>query len=338
VNGTAPDAKTAAVQTVPAADLGRTGLTTSALGVGTWGFGPNGVPETQVKDDDALVELLASAFAAGVRYLDTAESYLSEERIGRLLPLANPPARLLIASKCGRSGPIREGFTAGHFRRSAEMTLHDLRIEKLPLMLVHDPRTEEDMAEVMGPGGALEGLRLLQSEGLVGHIGIATGTMPPLWTAVRSGEFDVIQTPRLYTLLNTAVADNGLLAAAREQNMGVIIPAPFGGGILATGAVPGAKYLAKPAIPEVVDAVKRMEARCAELGVTLPAAALSYVLTEQMVDVTVVGMASKDEFLANLAACSTGLTRAELESIREAGRIDIALIGGPDFLPTPARS
>src|SRR5262249_8659547 len=161
----------------------------------------------------------------------------------------------------GRSGKVTEGFTADHVRRSAENSLSQLRVETLPLLLIHDPRDTDDMAEVFGPGGALQGMRTLQSEGLVRYVGIATGTIGPLWQAVESGEFDVIQMPRLYTLLNTAGKDTGLLAAAKARNLGTIVPAPFGGNILATGVRPGREplYMYRPAIPEVVDAVKRME-------------------------------------------------------------------------------
>ena len=58
------------------------------------------------------------------------------------------------------------------------------------------------------------------------------------------------------------------------------MPAPFGGNILATGvrADRDPLYMYRPAIPEVVQAVQRMEQRCRELGVSLPVAALAFVL------------------------------------------------------------
>jgi D-threo-aldose 1-dehydrogenase len=320
---------------VPWTTVGRTGLRTTKLGIGTWGFGPIGAPETQVGDDESLVAVLRAAFDAGVRYLDTAESYANEERLGRLLPLAGAPPDLVIATKSGRSGKVTEGFTADHFRRSVENSLRQLQLQTLPLLLIHDPRDEADMAVVLGPGGALEGLRKMQAEGLVQSIGIATGTLGPLWTAVESGEFDVIQMPRLYTLLNTAAKDTGLLAAAKAKNIGTMVPAPFGGNILATGVRPDRQplYMYRPAIPEVVEAVKRMEERCHELGISLPVAALAFVLTEPLVDLTVVGLARPEEVYWNIPACDAGVSRADLESIREAGRIDPVLIGGPDFKP-----
>src|SRR5262249_57300518 len=101
---------------------------------------------TQVGDDEALVDVLRAAFQAGLRYLDTAESYANEERLGRLLPQADAPPDLVIATKSGRSGKVTEGFTADHFRRSAEHSLRALRLEKLPLLLVHDPPDEHDIA------------------------------------------------------------------------------------------------------------------------------------------------------------------------------------------------
>ncbi|MBV9579704.1 MAG: aldo/keto reductase, partial [Chloroflexi bacterium] len=253
-----------ALPAVPWTTLGRTSIRTTRLGIGTWGFGPIGAPETQVGDDEALVNVLRAAFEAGLRYLDTAEAYANEERLGRLLPEAGAPPDLVIATKSGRSGKVSEGFTADHFRRSAEHSLRALRLEKLPLLLIHDPRDEADMAAVLGPRGALEGLRRLQSEGLVEWIGVATGTIGPLWQAVDSGEFDVLQMPRLYTLLNTAARDTGLLAAARAKHMGTLVPAPFGGNILATGVREHPLYMYRPAIPEVVDAVRRMENSCRE--------------------------------------------------------------------------
>src|SRR5689334_6217152 len=93
---------------VPWTTVGRTKLRTTKLGIGTWGFGPIGAPATQVGDDEALVAVLRAAFDAGIRYLDTAESYANEERLGRLLPEAGAPPDLVVATKSGRSGKVTE--------------------------------------------------------------------------------------------------------------------------------------------------------------------------------------------------------------------------------------
>ena len=314
---------------IPSVTLGRTGLVTSKLSLGTWGWGGQvGPPEVHVVGEDAMVDLLRSAFRAGIRFINTAEAYENEALLGRLVPLADPPHDLLIATKFGHG----KGFSADQVRASAERSLRELRLEKLPLMFVHDPRTEDDMRVVMGPGGALEAMRQLQSEGLLGSVGVATGTLKPLQIAVESNEFDAIQFPRLHTLLNPVARTSGLLAAAKSRNIATLSAAPFGGAILASGTAHDPRYSFAPALPEVVEAVRRMEHRCSELGVSLAVAALAFNFTEPLVDVTVPGMQTTREIEEDVSAFECGLSRIEIESVAAAGQIDPELLGGPSFL------
>jgi aryl-alcohol dehydrogenase-like predicted oxidoreductase len=189
------------------------------------------------------------------------------------------------------------------------------------------------MRAIMSPGGALAELRKLQSEGLVRFIGVATGTLTPLQIAVESGEFDVIQFPRLYTLLNQTALTSGLLAAARSKGIATLSASPFGGQLLATGTrVAQPLYTFKPALPEVITAVRRMEREAERRGVTIATAACAYAYTEPLIDVTVAGMITIRELEENVAAFTCGLTRSNLDAIARAGAIDPALLGGPDFL------
>lgn len=315
---------------VPRVALGSTGLEVSKLALGTWGIG-KAAPDASMGDDDRLiVDVLEAAFAAGINYLDSAEMYQNEERLGRLLTqVSNVPDDLVIASKFGR-----DDFTGDSFRRSVERSLRELSLEKLPLMLIHDPRGEEDMAVVLGKGGALEALRKMQDEGIVGSIGVATGTLPPLQQAVDSGEFDVIQFPRLYTLVLRAAKTSGLLEAAKAKGMGTMLAAPFTGNILATGVrgVENPLYAYWPAQPEVVEAVGRMQDRADELGITIAQAAVAYTTTEPLLDLVVQGVRSPRELEMNVESLHLGVSRQDLESIAEAGAVDEWLLGGPDFV------
>ena len=313
---------------MPMVTLGRTAIRTSRLAIGTWGFGNASAQAARVPDEETLVEVLRAAFAAGVRFIDSAEMYANEDKLARLLKEADAPDDIVIATKFGHG----KGFTGDLFRRSVERSLEQLELDTIPLMMVHDPRNDDDMAVVLGPGGALEALRTMQDEGMVGAIGVATGTYGPLRTAVDSGEFDCIQFPRLFTLLNQTARVTGLLEDARSRGMGTLNPSPFGGNILATGSVPGALYVFRPALPEVVESVRRMEERCRELGVSLPAAAMAYSLTEPLIDITIVGVVNAQELAWDLEALALELTRDELESIAQAGAIDTALLGGPAFV------
>ena len=330
----APDRKSLG-SSVPRVQIGSTGIETSQLSLGTWGIGKAAAAAT-IGDDETIISVLEAAFDAGINYLDSADMYENEGRLGRLLTqVRNKPEDLVIATKYGHGKP----FTADGVRASVEQSLSLLSLESIPLMMLHDPRNDEDMDIVFGPGGALEGLRRLQDEGLVGSIGVATGTMRPLDRAVDSGEFDVIQFPRLYTLINRAAKTSGLLDRAREKGMGTQLAAPFTGNILATGVrgVDKPLYAYWPAQPEVVEAVGRMQDRTDELGVTIAQAAVAFVASEPLIDVAVIGVRSPQELEQNVASLNTGLTRDQLESIAEAGAVDEHLLGGPDFVwPFPA--
>ena len=319
-----------ATTTVPRTTLGRTGLEITKLSVGTWGFGNASAPEARIGDDDNLVAVLQAAFAAGLNFFDSAEVYANEERLGRLLKQVDVPDDLVIATKFGHG----KGFTADQFKASVEQSLRDLELEKIELMMIHDPRNAEDMDVVLGKGGALEALRALQDQGLVGSTGVATGTLTPLKLAVECGEFDVIQFPRLFTLINRAAETSGLLDAAREKDMGILAAAPFAGNVLATGVrgVEKPLYGYWQALPEVVEAVGKMQARAEELGITMAQAALNYVVTHPKIDSAVVGVTKPDELRQNVEALNVQVSRADLDSIADAGTVDEYFIGGPEFV------
>jgi len=315
---------------VPRTTLGRTGLNVSKLSLGTWGFGNASAPEARIGDDDNLVATLQAVFAAGVNFFDSAEVYANEARLGRLLKEVDVPDDLVVATKFGHG----KGFSADQFKASVEQSLTDLDVDQIELMMIHDPRNEEDMKVCLGKGGAVEALRSFQDQGLVGSIGVATGTVTPLKLAVETDEFDVIQFPRLYTLLNRAAETSGLLDAAKKKNIGTLCAAPFAGNVLATGVrgVERPLYGYWEALPEVVEAVGRMQDRADEVGVTLAVAALQFALTQPKVDSVVVGVTKPEEFRQNVEALLVPVSREDLESIADAGAIDETLIGGPEFV------
>lgn len=316
---------------VPSVRLGRTELEVGRLSIGTWGFDNSGAPARASLDDHAEIrEILGLALASGMNLIDSAEVYANEKLLGRLVAELPAPSRpLVVSTKFGHG----KGFTADQVSESVERSLRAWNIETIPVFMLHDARTAEHMAVIGGPGGALERLRRLQDEGLVGSIGIATGTLEPLQIAVETGEWDVIQFPRLYTLLNRAALTTGLLEAAKAKDMGTILTSPFTGNILATGArVDEPLYAFFPAMSEVVEATARIQEGADRLGISLPNAALAYPFQQELIDVVVFGVTSLAELKDDIAAIDIDATPEQLDELAAVGALDSTLLGGPSFL------
>ena len=73
-------------------------------------------------------------------------------------------------------------------------------------------------------------------------------------------------------------------------------------GVLATGAVHGARYRYAEAGPEVLAKVARIEAVCARHGVTLAAAALQFPLGHKSVAAVIPGVLLPEHVARNVAA------------------------------------
>lgn len=313
--------------------LGRTGLRTSRIGLGAWGLeNPAGShPAVQVLGEQAVTELLREAFALGITLLDSAEVYANEEALGRAIrSLDNVPDDLVISTKFGHG----KGFAGAQVRDSVERSLEAFGIDSIPLFMLHDPRGDEDLEVIHGKGGALEELRRLQDEKLVGSVGMATGTLSPLQTAVESDEYDVIQFPRLYTLLNHAAKSSGLLEKARDKNIGTILTSPFTGNILGTGVrgIQNPLYSFWDAQPEVIEAVSRMQDAADSFGLALPEAAMAFALAEPLIDVVVIGVKDVAELRQDVAVQDAEIDADALAAIAAAGRVDQHLLGGPEYV------
>ncbi len=145
------------------------------LGLGTvkWGR-TEGLKHASftLPEDSVLEEILASAYAGGVRLVDTAPAYgVAEERLGKLL--GTQYAEMEVYTKVGESfvgGDSQWDFSAAAVRRTVEESLRRIRREVLDGVLLHCPR--EDLA-VITQSPALETLGQLQARGLIKKIGVS---------------------------------------------------------------------------------------------------------------------------------------------------------------------
>jgi len=316
--------------------LGRTTMSISALGFGGTAIGNLYRAQT----DQTALAAVDFAWEAGVRYFDTAPAYgfgLSEIRMGEALA-SRPRGELMLSTKVGRVLRPRHGGAASrhgmafvntpqmepHFDYSAagimrgfESSLRRLKLDYIDLLLLHDlaPHNhgsqdayEEQFRAFFERGGhdAMIGLR---AQGRVRAIGVGVGAVPAAERLLLEGEFDALLLAGRYTLLEQD-ALSSLLPLCERRGIGVIIGGPYNSGILASGAVEGAKYNYRAAPPEVLDKVRRIERICRAYGVSTIAAALQFPLCHPAVASVIPGVATLEEMRAAIDAMAVPIPPA----------------------------
>ncbi len=304
--------------------LGRTGVKVTPLG---FGGAPLGELYRRLPEETAQ-GTIAAAYGSGIRYFDTSPWYghgLSEHRLGHFLRnqaresfvLSTKVGRLYSRPRGGEgleaslwAGGLpfvpRFDYTYDGVMRSYEDSQQRLGLNRVDLLLIHDldfqyHKTEEAVDRYMREldEGGLKALDELRTAGEIKGIGAGinqTG-MVPRFLERSDIEFFLIAMP--YTLLDQAPLDEELPGCA-DRGVGIVIGSPFASGILATGAVEGAKYNYAPAGAEVLEKVRRIESVCGRHDVPLAAAALQFPLGHPSVAAVIPGAVAADEVRTNV--------------------------------------
>lgn len=175
---------------LPTRPLGQTGVDVPILGLGGHHLARTG-------SADGVRALLDVALDAGIRFLDTAESYQdgdSEKWLGAALGERRRDVFLMTKTF---DFPAR---TSEGARRHLEGSLSRLRTDRLDLWQLHSVRSVEDVDRAFAPGGAMEYIVRMREEGVARFIGV-TGHHDPAanlralhyWD--RGIRFDAMQMP-----------------------------------------------------------------------------------------------------------------------------------------------
>ncbi len=317
---------------LPRRKLGRTGLDVTVLGFGSAPIGDI----YAVLDDATAIATAERAAQQGVTLFDTAPLYgqgLAEHRIGTVLRrhataetvVQTKVGRLLVPAPGGRNKTTR--YVGGHpfdvvhdygydaTMRSLEQSLHRLGRARIDTVLIHDadPMTHgpiegpKRFAEAMA--GAHKALAKLRSEGVIRGFGVGMNDPVTAAAYLREGDFDCILLAGRYSLIEQPALDE-VLPLAAQKNIGVMLGGVFNSGILATGAVAGAKYNYVDASPDILDRVRKIECVCASHGVPLATAAMHICLAAPAVASLVLGAVTPGEVDANVTALSARVPAA----------------------------
>jgi predicted aldo/keto reductase-like oxidoreductase len=194
---------------LPTRILGRTGQKVTILGLGG-----EGVLRTFGQDKEAYA-LINRALDLGITYCESARAYSgSEAYYGKAL--GERRKDIFLTSKSHSRS--KKGALA-HLHE----TLTNMRTDHLDLWQVHDVRREEEVAEIFGPGGAIEAFAEAKQQGKTRFIGI-TGHHDPaiIRKCIEQFDYDTVLMPVNPAEQKYKSFIDAVLPLARKKNMGII--------------------------------------------------------------------------------------------------------------------
>ncbi|MBH0110125.1 aldo/keto reductase [Salinibacterium sp. NG22] len=285
-------------------------------------------------------EGVAAAWNAGVRYFDTAPHYglgLSERRLGEQLR-AHPRDEYVISSKVGKllvdnpGGETQmddEGyavpasikrqwdFSRDGILRSVESSLARTGLDHFDVLYLHDAENHFEQASTEGIGALIE----LREQGMVKAVGAGMNYAEPLAELIRRADIDLVMCAGRFTLIDdSALAD--LMPLALERRVGVVVAGVYNSGLLGRNRPsPDATFDYGPVPPAILEQANRVADACEAHGVTLPEAAIAYVLRHPAVVSVVVGARGGAQTQSNIDRYAATMPEGLWADLEDAGLI-----------------
>lgn len=302
-------------------DLGKSGLTVSAIGLGCMGLSYGYGPAT---DRGEAIGLLRAAHDRGVTFFDTAEAYgpgLNEEVIGEALA----PVRdaVVIATKFGfANGVPADGLDSRpeRIRAVADAALQRLRTDRIDLFYQHRVDPDVPIEEVAGT------VRDLIQSGKVQHFGLSEAGAETIRRAHAVQPVAALQSE--YSMW-WREPEQDIFPVLADLGIGFVPFAPLGRGFL-TGKMDATTTFGASDFrstgprfaPEALQAnqalVDLVTAIAADKGATPAQVALAWLLAQRPWIVPIPGTTKLHRLEENLGAADLVLTPGDLDRIAQA--------------------
>ncbi|MBV9042723.1 MAG: aldo/keto reductase [Acidimicrobiia bacterium] len=292
------------------------GARMSAIGLGCWQFGSMewGYGKEYLEKD--AIDIVHRALDLGVTLVDTAEIYgfgKSERAVGRALEGRRGEA--FIATKIMPVLPIPPVVVQrGH------ASLRRLGVDVIDLYQIHQPNP------LVPVGVQMQGMRRLQDEGVVKHVGVSNFSLAKWKAAEASHGSPVISNQVQYSLAVRGPDRTGLVQYAADNDRVIIAYSPLAQGFLsakydATNAPGGVRAANSLFLPENLERGHELITALREVAkahdATPAQIALAWVIRRKNV-VAIPGASSVSQLEKNAAAADIDLTDDEDERLTTA--------------------
>jgi D-threo-aldose 1-dehydrogenase len=275
----------------------------------------------EVSDEDAIATV-HYALDHQVPMIDSAPWYgafQAETLVGRALEARRHEGFILSTKAClwSEAGEAKRGYHRDQILWSVEGSLKRLGVEAVDLLHIHDP-LEADASVILDE--TYPTFADLKAQGVIGAIGLGTGTLTAAQFFAERLPLDCLMLAGRYTLLDQAALP--FLDSLRLRGIPVLSAGMYATGILATGAVEGAKYNYSDAPDAIFARVRRIETLCHQHGVSLKAAAAQFVRAHPAIRTIVFGAESATQVAESLSVFSERIPTAFWHDLRQAALID----------------
>jgi L-galactose dehydrogenase len=269
--------------------LGKTGLNVSIIGFGAAPLGGVYGPFSESESTQTVHQ----AIDKGINLFDTSPYYgikLGEEVLGRALKGVRD--KVILATKCGRITKTDFNFKADFIVKSMEESLKRLQTDHVDIFQAHDIEFEPDLDMVFTE--TYEALQKLKKQGKCRFIGMTGYPLGCLKKALESCSLDVCISYCHCTLLDQSMLSE-LVPVAERRGTGIMNASPLAMGMLTLNPPEW-----HPAPVDVKEAAMKAAQFCKARGSDLSLLAMQWVLQQEKVATTFVGMSRLKELEINL--------------------------------------
>ena len=294
--------------------LGKTGLKTSVVGIGTWQFGGEW---GQAFSRSEVDRLLGRSKELGINLIDTAECYgdhLSESLVGGAIK--GDREDWLIATKFGHkfhnNFERTDRWSPGEIVEQLDASLKALNTDYIDLYQFHSGSDEAFDQEALW-----EVLNDQVKAGKIRHLGISIGSNDNLHQTSRAGHAGAEAIQVVYNRLDR-VPEERVFASCQEQDLGVLARVPLASGYLSGKYGPGSVFDNKDDVrsredqedrEKKLEQAQQIQREEVPAGVNMATWALAWCLQHPAVTCVIPGCKTVEQVEANAYAADLNIVR-----------------------------
>jgi aryl-alcohol dehydrogenase-like predicted oxidoreductase len=298
--------------------LGRSGLKVSAITYGNW------ITHGGQVEADAATACVNAALDAGITTFDTADVYAegrAEEVLGKALA-AERRGGIEILTKVywpTGPGPNDRGLSVKHVRESIEGSLRRLGVDYVDLYQAHRYDHETPLEETM------EAFAAVVRRGQALYIGVSEWRAEEIRAAKALADelhVPLVSNQPQYSALHR-VPEAEVIPTCRELGISQVVFSPIAQGVLTGKYEPGrpvpagsratdekgggARFISRWLKDDVLARVQELTPIAAELGLSMGALAVAWVLQEENVAAAIIGASRPEQVVDNAQAAGVRL-------------------------------